>query len=75
MLVELVTDRATKTPAQTQTLAAIKRAGSHGVILIRAGLFTNCIRFMPPLTISEDHLQEALGVVGEAIRYVEEHGA
>jgi len=47
---------------------------ANGVVLIRAGLYSNCIRFMPPLMIGEDELREALGVVGAAIKHVEEHG-
>jgi 4-aminobutyrate aminotransferase/(S)-3-amino-2-methylpropionate transaminase len=74
MLVELVLDRTTKAPAPDHALAAIRRAVSNGVVLIRAGLFSNCIRFMPPLNISEEDLREGLTVVGEAIRHVEEHG-
>jgi 4-aminobutyrate aminotransferase/(S)-3-amino-2-methylpropionate transaminase len=74
MLVELVLDRDAKTPAPAHALAAIKRSVAAGVVLIRAGLYSNCIRFMPPLTITEEQLAEGLGVVGEAIRQVEEHG-
>ena len=74
LLVELVTDRAAKTPAAAHALAVIKRAVSSGVVLIRAGLHSNCVRFMPPLVIEESELREGLAVVGEAIRYVEEHG-
>jgi 4-aminobutyrate aminotransferase/(S)-3-amino-2-methylpropionate transaminase len=74
LLVELVDDRATRAPAAAHALAVIKRSVAHGVILIRAGLYSNCVRFMPPLTISEAHAREALAVVGEAIRHVEEHG-
>jgi 4-aminobutyrate aminotransferase/(S)-3-amino-2-methylpropionate transaminase len=36
-------------------------------MLIRAGLFSNCIRFLPPLNTPEDMLREALNVVGDAI--------
>jgi len=74
LLVELVLDRVAKTPAPDHALAAIKRSVANGVVLIRAGLYSNCIRFMPPLVIGEDELREALAVVGEAIKYVEEHG-
>ena len=74
LLIELVLDRETKTPAPDHALAAIRRAVAHGVVLIRAGLYSNCIRFMPPLTITEPQLREALAVVAEAIRHVEEHG-
>jgi 4-aminobutyrate aminotransferase/(S)-3-amino-2-methylpropionate transaminase len=74
LVVELVTDPVKKTPAPEHALAAIRRAVAGGVLLIRAGLYTNCIRFMPPLTITEEQVLEGLAVVGEAIRHVEEHG-
>jgi 4-aminobutyrate aminotransferase/(S)-3-amino-2-methylpropionate transaminase len=74
LLVELVTDRKARTPAPDHALAVIRRSVAAGVILIRAGMYSNCVRFMPPLTIGEDDLLEALAVVGEAIRHVEEHG-
>jgi 4-aminobutyrate aminotransferase/(S)-3-amino-2-methylpropionate transaminase len=74
LLVELVEDRATRVPAPDHALAAIRRAVARGVVLIRAGLYSNCIRFMPPLTITEDELREGLAVVGAAIAHVEEHG-
>jgi 4-aminobutyrate aminotransferase / (S)-3-amino-2-methylpropionate transaminase / 5-aminovalerate transaminase len=74
LLIELVTDHATKAPAASHAIAVIKRAVANGVLLIRAGLYSNCIRFMPPLSISDGELREALAVVGEALAYVEEHG-
>jgi 4-aminobutyrate aminotransferase / (S)-3-amino-2-methylpropionate transaminase / 5-aminovalerate transaminase len=74
LVIELVTDQVAKTPAPDHTLAIIKRCAAAGVILIRAGLFTNCVRFMPPLTIPEDQLREALAIVGDAVRHVEENG-
>jgi 4-aminobutyrate aminotransferase / (S)-3-amino-2-methylpropionate transaminase / 5-aminovalerate transaminase len=74
LLIELVTDQVAKTPAAAHAIAIIKRSVAAGVLLIRAGLYSNCIRFMPPLSISEAELREALAVVGEAVAYVEEHG-
>ncbi|MBA3395500.1 MAG: 4-aminobutyrate--2-oxoglutarate transaminase [Deltaproteobacteria bacterium] len=74
LLIELVTDRETKAPAATHAIAVIKRSVANGVVLIRAGLYSNCVRFMPPLSITEDQVREGLAVVGEAIRHVEEHG-
>jgi 4-aminobutyrate aminotransferase / (S)-3-amino-2-methylpropionate transaminase / 5-aminovalerate transaminase len=38
--------------------------------LLRAGLYTNCIRFLPEVTIDEATLREALEVVAGAIRQV-----
>jgi 4-aminobutyrate aminotransferase/(S)-3-amino-2-methylpropionate transaminase len=68
MLIELVSDRAAKTPlAPADTLAIVRRAVSNGVLLIRAGLYSNCIRFLPPLNIPEDMLREGLDAVGRAI--------
>jgi 4-aminobutyrate aminotransferase/(S)-3-amino-2-methylpropionate transaminase len=68
MLVELVADRESKTPlAPADTLAIVKKAVANGVLLIRAGLFSNCIRFLPPLNMPEDMLREGLDAVGRAI--------
>jgi 4-aminobutyrate aminotransferase/(S)-3-amino-2-methylpropionate transaminase len=73
MLIEMVTD-AEKTPAAAHALAVIKRSVANGVLLIRAGLYSNCVRFMPPLAITEEQLRAGLAVVGEAVRHVEANG-
>ncbi|MBZ0320500.1 MAG: 4-aminobutyrate--2-oxoglutarate transaminase [Anaerolineae bacterium] len=70
MLVEFVKDRLTKEPAPAETLQIIKLATSRGVILIRAGLYSNGIRLLPPLVISDDELYEGLNVLGGAIQEV-----
>ncbi len=68
LLIELVSDRKSKAPlGAADTLAVVRRAVSNGVLLIRAGLFSNCIRFLPPLNMPEDMLREALDAVGRAI--------
>ena len=66
-LVEFVKDRGTKEPDPDITLEIIRDAVSHGLILIRAGLFSNCIRLLPPIVISDDQLSEGLQVLEEAI--------
>jgi 4-aminobutyrate aminotransferase/(S)-3-amino-2-methylpropionate transaminase len=71
MLVELVRDRTTKEPAPDETLAIIRGAFQRGVIAMRAGLFTNGIRFLPPLTITDEQLREGLGVLEQALAEVE----
>jgi len=70
---ELPLDEAA-TPAAAHALAVIKRSVAAGVLLIRAGLYSNCIRFMPPLSITEDELREAVAIVAASLAYVEEHG-
>ena len=68
LLVELVADRESKAPLGPEiTLGIIRRAVANGVLLIRAGLFSNCIRFLPPLNMPEDMLREGLNAVGRAI--------
>ncbi|MEZ4585366.1 MAG: aspartate aminotransferase family protein [Gemmatimonadales bacterium] len=71
MLVELVRDRVTKEPAPEETLAIIKRTVQGGVLAMRAGLYSNGIRLLPPLVITEPELREALGVMEHAIAAVD----
>ncbi len=66
-LVEFVRDRTTKEPAPEETLAIIRRAAAKGLVLIRAGLLSNCIRLMPPLMAENDLYQEGLDVLENAI--------
>lgn len=68
LLIELVSDRGTKQPLPpAQVVGIVRYAAAHGVILIRAGLFSNCIRFLPPLDIPLAMLHEAFAVVGDAL--------
>jgi 4-aminobutyrate aminotransferase/(S)-3-amino-2-methylpropionate transaminase len=71
MLVEFVTDRATKAPATAQPPLIVTETMKRGVICLRAGIYTNCLRFLPPLNISDDELDEGLAVISEAIRVVD----
>ena len=66
-LVEFVKDRAAKTPDPELTLKIIRDAVAHGLVLIRAGLFSNCIRLLPPIAMTDDQLEEGLGVLEAAI--------
>jgi 4-aminobutyrate aminotransferase / (S)-3-amino-2-methylpropionate transaminase / 5-aminovalerate transaminase len=71
MLIELVKDRGSKEPAADETLAVIKSACQKGVIAMRAGLFSNGIRFLPPLVITDAQLREGLDTVEQALEEVE----
>jgi 4-aminobutyrate aminotransferase/(S)-3-amino-2-methylpropionate transaminase len=66
-IVEFVKDRETKEPDGDRTLSIIKECVSNGLIMIRAGLFSNCIRLLPPIVMTEEQLKEGLGVLEEAI--------
>jgi 4-aminobutyrate aminotransferase / (S)-3-amino-2-methylpropionate transaminase / 5-aminovalerate transaminase len=71
MLAEFVRDRATREPAPEETLAVIRHAVQGGVLAMRAGLFSNCVRLLPPLVITEEQLREALDVLGAAVARVD----
>ncbi len=66
-LIEFVKDRKEKTPDPELTLKILKDAVAHGIVLIRAGLYSNCIRLLPPLVITEEQLHEGLDVLEAAI--------
>ncbi len=66
-LVEFVKNRETKEPDAEVTLEVIKDAVSQGLIMIRAGLFSNCIRLLPPIVITDAQLTEGLQVLEDAI--------
>jgi 4-aminobutyrate aminotransferase/(S)-3-amino-2-methylpropionate transaminase len=51
-------------------MAVIKKSVANGLILIRAGLYTNCIRFLPPIVITDEQLNEGLDVIEAAIQDV-----
>lgn len=71
MLMELVKDRETKTPAPDETLQLTQECFKRGLIAIRAGLYSNCIRFLPPLNITNEQIDEGMGIMAEALRVVE----
>ena len=71
MLAEFVRDRASKEPAPPeQTLEIVRESVARGVVVMRAGLYSNCVRLLPPLVIPEDMLREGLVAVGRAIEVV-----
>jgi 4-aminobutyrate aminotransferase/(S)-3-amino-2-methylpropionate transaminase len=68
MLLEFVKDRQSKTPDPDLTLKIIKEAVANGLVLIRAGLYSNCIRLLPPIVMTQNQLAEGLGVLEAAIQ-------
>ena len=67
---ELVRDRKTKTPADTETAQLLALAREKGLILLRAGVHHNVIRTLMPLTIPDEHLEEGLDIIGSALAEV-----
>jgi alanine-glyoxylate transaminase/(R)-3-amino-2-methylpropionate-pyruvate transaminase len=65
--VELVTDRATRTPAGAETLAVLESAREMGVLIGKGGLAGNVLRIKPPLCITADDVDFALDVLDRAL--------
>jgi 4-aminobutyrate aminotransferase/(S)-3-amino-2-methylpropionate transaminase len=70
LVMDMVRDPRSKAPSMEETAAVTAETLSRGVITIRAGLYSNCVRFLPPLAISDAHLDEALGHVADAVAAV-----
>jgi 4-aminobutyrate aminotransferase/(S)-3-amino-2-methylpropionate transaminase len=64
---ELVKDRSTKEPAADLTDRVLKRAMERGVIMLKAGIYGNVIRFLAPLNTPLDLLDEALDVLEQSL--------
>ena len=62
--IELV-EAGTKNPNTAAMNAVVKYCQSKGVLVLTAGTYSNVIRFLPPLVITDDLLQDALGVLEE----------
>ncbi len=65
--IELVRDRTTKEPAARETAEIIRRAMGRGVLVLRAGMYSNVIRILTPLIISDAQLDQALDVLDECV--------
>ena len=70
LVMEFVKDAATRQPWMEANAAVTVETLKRGVITIRAGLYSNCVRFLPPLDITDTQLDEALDVVAQAVDQV-----
>jgi alanine-glyoxylate transaminase/(R)-3-amino-2-methylpropionate-pyruvate transaminase len=68
--VELVRDRDTKEPANTEAAAVLELCKERGLLLGKGGLFGNTLRVKPPMCLTKDDadfladcLDEVLGIV------------
>ena len=67
LAIELVKDRESKEPAPELATRVIEEALQRGLLLLKAGIYSNCVRVLAPLVISDDELAEALDVWEEAL--------
>ena len=62
LAIELVRDPRTKEPAPDVATAIVEAAAERGLLLLKSGIYSNCIRVLLPLVISDAELDEALAV-------------
>ncbi len=62
LAIELVRDPASKAPAPDLASAVVETAAERGLLLLKSGIYSNCIRVLLPLVISDAEVDEALGV-------------
>ena len=67
LAIELVHDRETKNPAPDLATKVVEAASERGLLLLKSGIYSNCIRVLVPLVISDAELDEALGVWEQAL--------
>jgi 4-aminobutyrate aminotransferase/(S)-3-amino-2-methylpropionate transaminase len=64
--IELV-EEGTKTPNTAAMNAVVKYCQSKGVLVLTAGTYSNVVRFLPPIVITDELLKDALSVLDEAL--------
>jgi 4-aminobutyrate aminotransferase/(S)-3-amino-2-methylpropionate transaminase len=67
---EFVTDRNSKAPDPDKAGQLIDRARERGLLVIKCGVHRNIVRFLAPLTLSNDDLQKAVGIVSDALEEI-----
>ncbi|HJL70405.1 MAG TPA: aspartate aminotransferase family protein [Anaerolineales bacterium] len=70
--VELVSDRDTKEPAVDAVVQIFEQTRTRGLLIGKGGLYNNVLRIAPPLTATDEHVDEALGILDYAFAHVQE---
>jgi 4-aminobutyrate aminotransferase / (S)-3-amino-2-methylpropionate transaminase / 5-aminovalerate transaminase len=70
LAIELVADPATKEPDADAASAVVEAAAARGLLLLKSGIYSNCIRVLTPLVLTDAELDEALAVWEEALASV-----
>ena len=68
LAMELVKDRKTKEPNPEAASKVMKTCLGAGLLTLKAGLYSNCIRLHPPLTIEDELLEKGLAIMEEAFK-------
>jgi 4-aminobutyrate aminotransferase/(S)-3-amino-2-methylpropionate transaminase len=67
LAIELVKDPGTKDPDADTASAIVEAAAERGLLLLKSGIYSNCIRVLAPLVLTDAELDEALVVWEDAL--------
>jgi 4-aminobutyrate aminotransferase/(S)-3-amino-2-methylpropionate transaminase len=67
LAMELVKDRETKEPAADEAKALVKFSYEKGLILLSCGNFSNVIRTLMPLVITDEQLDRGLAIIEDGL--------
>jgi 4-aminobutyrate aminotransferase / (S)-3-amino-2-methylpropionate transaminase / 5-aminovalerate transaminase len=65
---ELVKNRDPHAPDADLTKALVQRSAQNGLVLLSCGVYSNVIRFLMPLTASNEIIQEGLDILEQSLR-------
>ena len=68
--IELVKNRRADLPDADLNKAVVQAAGRQGLVILGCGLYSNVIRFLPPLTISDALLKEGFNLFEQVLNEV-----
>jgi 4-aminobutyrate aminotransferase/(S)-3-amino-2-methylpropionate transaminase len=60
---ELVKDRASKEPAAAEAARVVELARERGLMLMGAGIYSNVVRILVPLVVSDEDLRTGLDIL------------
>ena len=66
--IEFVTDRESKEPATALVARLIQEALQRGLLLESSGTYSNVIRFLAPLTMTDEQTQAGLSIFEDALK-------
>ena len=65
---EFVTDPDTKEPDPRMTDRVLREAVERRLLVLKAGVYGNVVRLLPPLTVSDEDISRALDILAESLK-------
>jgi 4-aminobutyrate aminotransferase/(S)-3-amino-2-methylpropionate transaminase len=67
LAIEFVRDPVSKTPAPELATEVVEAAMRRGLLILKAGMFGNCLRVLVSLVASDEQIDESLDVFEAAV--------